>query len=209
MSDEELNDETPFDDPELLARLTALTESDIAAAEADGSQWVASASLFDRISQEAFWAVGPNESNALEVAGSDKVARPAFGKPRLSPSWMGRYTPALVAAGLLVMVALLSFLRSDEGFVDFELASQNGLLIEASYRVDVDGDVTNIEMRIDGLPGDDYDVWVRDVDGERVWIGKLSGDTADWQVEIDRPPSELERLWVTDPADTPILGSDL
>jgi hypothetical protein len=59
------------------------------------------------------------------------------------------------------------------------------------------------------LASADYDVWVRDLEGERVWIGRLDGDTEDFEVLVERPLTDLERLWVTDPEDTVVLESDL
>jgi hypothetical protein len=98
---------------------------------------------------------------------------------------------------------------SSDDFVPFELASQNGQTVDASYRISEGDDQVSFELKVEGLASADYDVWVRDLEGERVWIGRLDGDTEDFEVLVERPLTDLERLWVTDPEDTVVLESDL
>jgi hypothetical protein len=212
VTDENGSDDTDFENTELLGRIAALTEADIALAELDGAAWSPSPDLGSRILAAcAGLADGEIEPTAGPIDGDDNVARPSFNKPRLAPSWVGRWTPALVAAILIVAVAVSTLVRTDssDDFVPFELASQNGQTVDASYRISEGDDQVSFELKVEGLASADYDVWVRDLEGERVWIGRLDGDTEDFEVLVERPLTDLERLWVTDPEDTVVLESDL
>lgn len=134
-------------------------------------------------------------------------------KQRLSPSWLGRWAPAVAAAALLVAVAVSALWpdSSNEGFARFELAAQGGEAVEAEFRFTADDDGTTFEVRASGLRDLQYDVWVRtEDDGERHWIGRFTGDIEGTDVfETEFTTDEIERFWVTDPDDAPVLGVDI
>ncbi|GEM_PF-3889941 len=137
--------------------------------------------------------------------------RPAVAARRLSPMWVGRWTPAVAAAVLLVVVLAASLWPRDDGFVEFELASQGGEALTAELKFEQVGDTTVFDVRVSGLSDLTYDVWVRtEGDLERHWLGRFDGDiegtgtyTADFTID------EIERFWVTDPGDEPVLGHDI
>ena len=119
----------------------------------------------------------------------------------------------IVVQCLVVAVAVSALWPSGSAdeFIEFELAAVNGEPISAEFRFEVDGDQTTFFMRSDGLEATRYDVWVRtEGDGERHWIGRLDGDP-DGTVSFvaDFSPEEIERFWVTDPEDEPVLGHDI
>ena len=137
---------------------------------------------------------------------------PARSKRRLAPSFLGRYTPAVAAAALIVAIALASLWpRGGDDFIEFELASQNGEPVTAEFRFESDGATTTFDVRASGLEKVRYDVWVRTAaDGERHWIGFFEGDIDGTATYVaDFSPEEIGRFWVTDPADEPVLGHDI
>ena len=125
--------------------------------------------------------------------------------------WVGRWTPAVAAAVLLVAVLAAALWPRDDGFVEFELASQGGQELTAELRFEQAGESTVFDVRVTGLVDLTYDVWVwTEGDLERHWLGRFTGDiegtetyTAEFAID------EIERFWVTDPADEPVLGHDI
>ncbi|MDG2111325.1 MAG: hypothetical protein P8N02_01785 [Actinomycetota bacterium] len=136
---------------------------------------------------------------------------PAHTQRRLSPSWLGRWTPAVAAAMIAVVVAVVSLWPSTDEFIEFELATHNGAEIVAEFRVEEADATTGFEVRTTGLQDVEYDVWVRTAaDGERHWIGAFNGDTDGAERFVaDFTIADIERLWVTDPDNELILGHDL
>ena len=137
---------------------------------------------------------------------------PSHTERRLAPSWLGRWTPAVAAALLAVVIGVAALWpHSGVDFVEFELASQNGIAVSADFKVATDGDTTTFDVRANGLEDLEYDVWVRtSTDGERHWIGRFEGNIQGGDVFVAHfAVSDIERLWVTDPAAQLILGHDL
>ncbi len=140
---------------------------------------------------------------------------PARDKERLSPSWLGRWIPAVATAVLAAVVAVVALVSGDDdpstgGLVGFDVAEQDGRRVDASFELSDSGEGLVVTLRTDGLADVAYDVWVAlsSAPGPSR-IGGFAGDLEQPRgFEVDADLDDIERLWVSDPDEVVVLEQD-